>query len=163
MSWARLDDRFSSHPKVRRLRARYRLDAYLALGWWLLHLSDTIDGRIDRESSLVAYPEIDPDMVAPMLVDVGLLDEIEGGWLIHDWIDYQSDNTLQRLGGKARAATARRDPKTGQMLKAQPAGQQVTSHPSRITRIDTPVPPAGQQAGMTTLRATLAELGIVKA
>jgi hypothetical protein len=149
VSWARLDDTFASHPKVRRLLGRYGIDGLVALGWWTLLLSATRDGMIERDVALGMMPTADPDRMAAMLLEVGLLDRVaEGRWAFHDWTEYQSE-AQQAKAGKARAAGAERGPggrflsqRAGDPLAPAPASALDEQGPKR-----SPEPETTQRAG----------------
>ncbi|MFJ6667463.1 hypothetical protein [Streptomyces sp. NPDC091383] len=85
MPWVKLDDRFPSHRKVALLSDRaFRLHVS-AICWCAENLTD---GRIaDRELALVAKIR-GIKATAKVLEDAGLWDRIEGGWEIHDYLDY---------------------------------------------------------------------------
>jgi hypothetical protein len=110
--YKRLMDDFSRSPKVQRLLARYGIDGVVAIGYWTLVLCETQTGDVDAETLLARFPTLDPGKLAPMLVEVGLWDELTpSSWAFHDFPDYQP-NRVNRFrserGGKARAATAER-------------------------------------------------------
>jgi hypothetical protein len=104
VSWFRVDDGFSSHAKV--LRAGNE-----AVGAWLRmgaeasrHLTD---GYVDK---VVALSITTPKVIA-LLVDVGLLEVREGGWALHDYLDWNpSANSIKeaREADRARKASGRR-------------------------------------------------------
>lgn len=85
MPWVKLDDRFPSHRKVALLPDRaFRLHVS-AICWCSENLTD---GRIaDRELPLVAKVR-GLKATAQQLADAGLWDRIDGGWQIHDYLDY---------------------------------------------------------------------------
>ncbi|MFD4257759.1 hypothetical protein ACFWR9_09005 [Streptomyces sp. NPDC058534] len=85
MPWVKLDDRFPSHRKVALLTDRaFRLHVS-ALCWASENLTD---GRIaDRELPLVAKVR-NVKATAQQLAEAGVWDRIEGGWEIHDYLDY---------------------------------------------------------------------------
>jgi hypothetical protein len=85
MPWVKLDDRFPSHRKVALLSDRaFRLHVS-AICWCSENLTD---GRIaDRELQLVAKIR-GIKATAQQLADAGLWDRIDGGWEIHDYLDY---------------------------------------------------------------------------
>jgi hypothetical protein len=85
MSWVRLDDRFPSHRKVALLSDRaFRLHVS-ALCWCAENLTDGHVG--ERELPLVARLR-NLQAAAKELVDAGLWDRVDGGWLVHDYLDY---------------------------------------------------------------------------
>ena len=85
MPWVKLDDRFPSHRKIALLSDRaFRLHVS-AICWCAENLTD---GRIaERELPLVAKVR-GIKATAQQLEDAGLWDRIEGGWEIHDYLDY---------------------------------------------------------------------------
>jgi len=118
MSWANLDDRLHSHPKVRKLQ-RVPFAGAEALGIWTWCLSwcrayAPTTGKICVADVALDW-NTDPAHMAEvflLLHTVGLVDEEVSGpaeYLIHDWADWQLDGHLrQSLAGKARAASALR-------------------------------------------------------
>lgn len=85
MPWVKLDDRFPSHRKIALLPDRaFRLHVS-ALCWASENLTD---GRVtDRELGLVAKIR-NVKATAQQLADAGVWDRVEGGWAIHDYLDY---------------------------------------------------------------------------
>lgn len=85
MPWVKLDDRFPSHRKVALLPDRaFRLHVS-AICWCAENLTD---GRIaERELPLIAKVR-GIKSAAKELETAGLWDRIEGGWEIHDYLDY---------------------------------------------------------------------------
>jgi hypothetical protein len=85
MPWVKLDDRFPSHRKVALLSDRaFRLHVS-ALCWCSENLTD---GRIaDRELPLVAHVR-GIKATAQQLEAAGVWDRADGGWVIHDYLDY---------------------------------------------------------------------------
>ncbi len=117
MSWANIDDRFHSHPKVRKLQ-RLGTPGAEALGIWAWCLSwcraySPDEGRVTVEEVSDAW-NAEEDHIAEvfkLLLRVRLVDEeLFGTYLIHDWADWQLGGAeRQAAAGKARAATAERD------------------------------------------------------
>jgi hypothetical protein len=85
MPWVKLDDRFPSHRKIALLSDRaFRLHVS-AICWCSENLTD---GRIaDRELTLLAKIR-GIKTTAQQLADAGLWDRVDGGWQIHDYLDY---------------------------------------------------------------------------
>jgi hypothetical protein len=113
MSWANLDDRLHAHPKVRRLQ-RIPFAGAEAFGIWAWCLSwcraySPTEGRVTVEDVAIDW-HADPEHMAEvfeLLALVKLVDLVEGGYVIHDWTDWQLDGNLRQvLAGKARAASA---------------------------------------------------------
>lgn len=88
MPWARLDDNFFSHPKVRQAwRCRP------ALGLWAMSLSYAMrhgtEGHVPAEFVEDQLPDSgERGAVAAALVSAGLWSENGKGWIIHDFHDF---------------------------------------------------------------------------
>jgi hypothetical protein len=83
VSWLRLDDGFAEHPKIVELTDR-ELRIWLRT---LCYCSRAQDPSIDR-FTLETVPGLTPNFVSK-LVSLRLVDPIENGHEIHDWIKYQ--------------------------------------------------------------------------
>lgn len=85
MPWVKLDDRFPSHRKIALLSDRaFRLHV-AAICWCSENLTD---GRItDRELTLITRIR-GVKATAKQLEDAGVWDRVEGGWVIHDYLDF---------------------------------------------------------------------------
>lgn len=85
MPWVKLDDRFPSHRKIALLSDRaFRLHVS-AMCWCAENLTD---GHIsDRELALVANVR-GVKATAKQLEEAGLWDRVDGGWVVHDYLDY---------------------------------------------------------------------------
>jgi hypothetical protein len=112
MAWVKLDDQFADHPKV--------LQAGPLAGWLyicgLTYCSRLLtDGFIPSGQVRRLADLKNPDALAKRLVDAGLWESCEGGFRIHDYLEYQP--TKERvlttravraeagsLGGKRRAS-----------------------------------------------------------
>lgn len=104
--WVRVDDQLHSHPKVR--AAWIACDA--SLGLHLLALSYAgcflTDGLVSEAFVALNLPQAGRRRKAiTALVDAGLWHPVEGGWHIHDFLNYNEsrDKILSR-----RAADSRR-------------------------------------------------------
>lgn len=97
MPWARLDDKFHSHPKVASLGG-YMLACVglhaLALSWCNDHLTDgfipteqvpRLTGDVSRLLS-----EGDPGILVARLLEAGMWEERENGYEIHDFLEYNN-------------------------------------------------------------------------
>jgi len=116
MSWARLDDDFLHHPKVAdagpvatalHMRAivyccKYKTDGLITRR----QLPRILDWTED-EDDFAGRPPDNRDL-ARRLVNAGLWDEHpEGGWVIHDFLDYNPSREAQRKKRDERAAAGR--------------------------------------------------------
>lgn len=86
MPWVRFDDHFPLHRKVQPLSdAAYRLHSE-AIHWCARNKTD---GFVPAEDVSVVSTVRRPSKFIPELVKRGLWFEVEHGWEIHDYLDYQ--------------------------------------------------------------------------
>ena len=112
MTWARLDDSFYSHPKVRRALkvepAALALFA-MALSWCADHEKD---GLVTDEAMEMLMPaQSDREQALGVLDDVGLIHRNGEGYVIHDYLDYnlsRADLTERRKNDRERKGSGRR-------------------------------------------------------
>jgi hypothetical protein len=101
MPWVRLDDRFPSHRKVALLSDRAFRLYVSALCWCSENLTE---GRIlDRELPVVTRIR-GAKAAAADLEAAGLWDRIEGGWQVHDYLEYNPDRSKVQAERAANAA-----------------------------------------------------------
>lgn len=108
MGWARLDDGFHDHPKVDGL-------SLAAVGLWTLCLTHAhrhrrtapTQGHV-AEARARKFAGSQAHRLASELMDAGLWEPVEGGWLIHDFADYtrkERDPEEARNSGRKGAAS----------------------------------------------------------
>jgi hypothetical protein len=102
MPWSRLDDQFTDHPKI--------VEAGPMAGWlYVCGLTYSTryltDGFIPRAQVKRLADLPDCDDLAGRLVHVGLWEAVEGGYRIHDYLDYNRSSADVRA---ERDETARR-------------------------------------------------------
>ena len=105
MAWARIDDNFFNHPKVRKAGK----DAVIFHMAALCHSNAfTTDGFIAEDMlELIAAQAFQrkANGLAKVLVECGLWDSIEGGYMIHDYLDYNySKQQVEEIKSKRAAA-----------------------------------------------------------
>ncbi|MEV8353157.1 hypothetical protein ACFVTT_23435 [Streptomyces niveus] len=101
MPWVRLDDRFPTHRKVALLSDRAFRLYVSALCWSSENLTE---GRIlAKELPLVSRVR-SPKTAATELEAAGLWDPAEGGWAIHDYLEYNPDRSRVQADRAANAA-----------------------------------------------------------
>jgi len=114
MPWGRLDDSLYDHPKLARLEAEHRLTG---VGLWAVTISwcnrYLTDGEVPARQivRLGGTPELADELVA-----VGLFDQIDGGYLVHDFLDFNDskhDVLERRKKEAARKAEWRRTRESG--------------------------------------------------
>ena len=92
MTWLKTDDKFPEHRKIRRLTdAAYRL-----------HHTAMCACAKDETDGLVTEADIDDMEHGPRLrkhiatlVEARLWEEVDGGWLVHDFLDYNPAHAQQ--------------------------------------------------------------------
>lgn len=108
MTWFKIDDNFDTHPKV--LEAGNE-----AAGMWVrcgaYSSRQLTGGRVPRAIALM-YGDTH---LVDILVKVGLFEPIEGGWLIHDFHDY---NPTKEKVVTEREAAAQRQREARERAKA---------------------------------------------
>ncbi|MHC3427227.1 hypothetical protein [Streptomyces sp. DT18] len=153
MPWVRLDDRFPSHRKVALLSDRaFRL--YVSgLCWCSENLTE---GRIsDRELPLVAPRLRGMKAATADLEAAGLWDRVEGGWMVHDYLEYNPDRARVKADRESNAARqkAYRDRKRAEREAKKAAKQEARNAPSNgVTRN---AEDAGNDASTTATRHEL--------
>lgn len=113
MGWAKFDDQFSDHPKVVAAGPMAELLAMRAIIYCARYETD---GMIQAEQlPRLALGIASPKKQVAALVRVGLWDEVDGGWMVHDFLDYhpsakrrdqEREEARQRMA-KVRAKRAR--------------------------------------------------------
>lgn len=88
MPWVKLDDQFADHPKI--------IQAGPLAGWlWACGIAYAnkylTDGfipyaQVRRLADVTDYA--DPYVLAAKLVEVGLWEQVDGGYLVHDFLEY---------------------------------------------------------------------------
>lgn len=101
MPWVRLDDRFPSHRKVALLSDRaFRLHVS-ALCWASENLTE---GKIlESELRVIAHVR-GAKTAAKELEDRKLWDRVDGGWMIHDFLEYNPDRAKVQAEREANSA-----------------------------------------------------------
>lgn len=93
--WAKVDDGFWCHPKVLGLSLE-------ASGLWVRALSWSCAQRTDAVPESFVIMVGGTETLAAELVNAGLWDTTETGWLIHDWNSYQVLTTSERRAEAGR-------------------------------------------------------------
>lgn len=113
MTWLKKDDRYPEHRKIRRLTdGEYRLHDTA------MHYAakDESDGRIMAEDIDEMQHGRRLARHIPALVACGLWEPFDGGWLIHDFLDYNPSHEqleAERAHNRARQAKLRERRRTG--------------------------------------------------
>lgn len=108
MGWAKFDDGFTDHPKVAAAGPWGELLAMRGVIYAAKHETDGFipAGQLARLG--VGIPAVKKK--AASLVEVGLWDEADGGWVIHDFLDYhpsRADKEEERAKARQRMREVR--------------------------------------------------------
>jgi hypothetical protein len=108
ITWFRVDCSIRSNPKVNELLSNS--GGSRALNVYIFGLSYCAEFRTDGFISPAALHAIHATRwQAKRLVQFGLWEDVPGGWLVHDYADYQpSDAESQARSQRARAAAEAR-------------------------------------------------------
>lgn len=121
MSWARVDDGWWCHPKVLGVSLTARGLWVSALSWSCAQRRDEVPRPLLAMLGATAAEAVE-------LVDAGLWVEVDDGYRIHDWAEYQDLTTSER-----RAIAGRR----GGQRSGEARAKQTEASPSKH-----PLPPA---------------------
>lgn len=105
MPWARFDDRFPSNRKIRKLSdAAFRL--YVSAVCW--SGENLTDGFVADDDLMIVSDVRDPETAAEELVRRELWEQVAGGWLIHDYFDYNPRAAQVKAEREAKSARQQR-------------------------------------------------------
>jgi len=120
MTWVRLEDQFDEHPKIAALSDTALALFVCGLGYCNRNLTDGFIPTAVGNGKL-RYCDGNPVPAIRELVAAGLWEQVGGGWLVHDFLDYQpsKEKVLEdrakkqaagRAGGQASARARRQAP-----------------------------------------------------
>ena len=108
MTWLRKDDKFPEHRKIRRLSD----------GAYRLHDTALCYAAKDESDGLITIEDLDEMQHGaklrkhiPALIAAALWEEVDGGWLIHDFLNYNPSHEQQevkRAAARERQQTYRK-------------------------------------------------------
>jgi hypothetical protein len=133
MSWAKVEGRRATHPKL-------RAAGFAAAGLDSILISQAVEDGSDGFVSYATvaglaamYGESEWEQLVDRLVEVGRLDLVAGGWMIHDFLDYNPRRSRegQRRGGQRRMEAVERDEKGRVLRAAGPATHPATDPADR--------------------------------
>ena len=107
MAWVKIDDAAPQHPKL------LAVDSPAACWLWVCGLAycnrqKRHDGFIPRAAVALLYPIPGAAKLAAKLVTAGLWEEIEGGYRVHDYHDYQPTADEASEISRARSEAGRK-------------------------------------------------------
>lgn len=132
MTWIRVDDHFADHPKVMALEG----DRLPGLGLW--HVAASYSARYLTDGYVPAsYVKAHAQLrLINRMVSVGLFDPVDGGYLLHDWLEYNpSRDAVREAQAKKRAAG-----QAGGQASASARGQANGAAPAAAKSNPVPVP-----------------------
>lgn len=131
--WAKIDDAFPDHPKLGRLGRQAPLGGWLfvsGLCYCGRFLTDGFipEGQVGKLADFHGF-DTDAHELAKRLVDVGLWEYTEGGFLVHDYLEW---NWSREKCEATRATNKARASKGGEALwkKRRDASEQGPEHAS---------------------------------
>ena len=128
MAWMELHDTLPDHPKVICAAAALGMDKDTFVGklvrlWvWALNHRESgrlLEGELETVAEVMRCQERPAALVAA-LVEVGLLDRVKGGYVIHDWEQYVS--MLMAKREERRSQTRQRVQRYREKALREPAG-----------------------------------------
>lgn len=140
MAWVRIDDKFAQHPKVLaagplgmalHIAALCHCNQYLTDGF----VSKQTASNLLRFDSLalvdgLAGTDVDWPAVVEMLVCSGLWEPVDGGWVIHDYLEYQPSRKQIQGVSEARRKAGRKGGRAKQTGSKPEANAKQKSSPS---------------------------------
>lgn len=114
MTWVRIDDGFLTHPKVLKAGLHGRALWLAALVWSARERTDGLIGpyMLAPLAALADIEVADVGAVAERLVEVGLFEPDEGGYRIHDYLDYNPSagevDEMRKATSEARSEAGKR-------------------------------------------------------
>lgn len=146
MAWVRIDDQFTEHPK---LIEAGPLGVAMQMAGLCYANRNLTDGMLPAKAVARFMPTVsfDPETgeqitwkdVANRLVQLGIWLEVEGGYMIHDYLKYQpSRSEVEAERAAARERMARRRSKQPSNIKG--SSDEVRANTERISPSPDPVP-----------------------
>jgi hypothetical protein len=163
MSWARLDDACTDHLKIRRAGTAGLALWTASIVWCSRHLTDGfIPADMLHDIWRPVGEAFDADAACARLVAAGLWDEVEGGWQVHDYLDYNpSREEVQAQRAQAADRQRRRraksppDPVTPDVtrdVQRDSRGTYTVSHATPSRPVPTRPDPSPTEKGVARAR-----------
>lgn len=150
MAWVRIDDQFTEHPKL--VEAGPLAVAMQMAGLCYANRQLT-DGLLPRKIVARFMPSVcfDPETgeeitwkdVARRLVEIGVWDEVDEGYLIHDYLEYQPSRAeveAEREAARQRMAELRAKRKQNKERGSERSSEDVRPNNSRSSSCPNPDP-----------------------
>lgn len=136
MAWVRIDDSFPDHPKVAEVGPLGMAMQIQALCYANRYLTD---GKVPSRivAGFMPTVQFDPETgervtwqdIAQRLVDAGIWVEVEGGYLIHDYLEYQRSKADIEAIRTKRAEAGRKGGQAKRKQVAKQSAKQTESKP----------------------------------
>jgi len=119
MPWVRLDDGYPEHPKVDQVGP---LAAWLNVCAWAYCARNLTDGFIpnDRVPRLASVRQ--PLKLVDRLVEVDLWERVDGGYQVHDYLDYNPSRAQVQEYHKQQQANGQAGGRASARARGQPNG-----------------------------------------
>lgn len=119
MTWVKVDDQFFRHPKARRAGKDGRMLYLTGLAYCTANFTD---GHIHADAlRLVAAEAEVRASTAKVLVEVGLWEVVEDGYVVHDYLEYQP--SAEKMRAEREAAKERMRGKRGSKDSPPPSSR----------------------------------------
>ena len=143
MTWAKLDDGFFRHPKARAAGKDGRALFIAGLCWAASHLTDGFIAAAEL-GLVAAEAEVRPQATVRRLVEIGWWVPAEGGWWIHDYLDFNPTAEEEKEKRRKRAESGRRGGQRsrppGSKTEAKPEANASANSEAKEKQIGTPSP-----------------------
>ena len=136
--WVKIDDQFPTHPKVMRAGLEARALFVTSLCYSANHLTD---GFVTAEVTalLTAMSQIsNGDVAIQKLLEVGLWEVYEGGYMIHDFLVYNPNS--DKVKAERKANSDRQAAYRDKLKKSNGVSNGVTTPVSNTPPVPVPVP-----------------------
>ena len=160
MTWIKLDTRIRSHPKLQAISDR-------SWRYYVCSLCYAADYRTDGLIPNAVLSHVDPEAKRPrstaeQLVSAGLFEQVDGGYQIHDYGDYQQSSEQIRAdeNGASRAQAPARAHTAAPARTRSRGRARAQARPPEDVDVDRETPPDPPTGGRATDRDSYeAELG----
>lgn len=142
MSWVRIDDGFADHPKIVKLNhLEFRLHIW-GLCYCARHLTDGFLANVVPRGAHFVPRSDRRQRVINGLLEAGLWEQVEGGYIIRDYLDFNPDAASVK---EKRQQNAERQERYREAQKRRGNAPSNASPKKRVTHPPTP-PLAGKGA-----------------
>ena len=148
MGWAKFDDQYTDHPKIVAAGSMAELLDMRAV----IHCARyETDGFVQAvQLPRIAVGITSPKKQAARLVEVGRWIKVDGGWMVHDFLDYhpsKADKEEEREKARERMANARKNKRKNNDRSSgeHPPNERKNNDRSSDNPVPAPAPPQEQE------------------